>query len=867
MLRRFRFGRLGSLPIQPHAALSRLFQLRNAPLTSLRALPREPPRACPSDAPPRHFTVVAGRRNHGGGAMKQRPKDWRPQSTPFHARNRSPRRNDRTVPLGPRGGNGGDGGDGSAESAGRMQRDVADLGADWRLGPGEAVGRVMSAQANFVRVIVTRYGVEGEREGIEAGEERRHEAQRSSKWGSRGGQRETPRGTAEQQVGEQRQQAEGAEGREGKEGMERREGREEEREGVELLCVVRALLKKLRRRVLVGDVVRLGGIDWAARQAVVQDVALPRASEILDPPVANADHLLLLFSLAQPPPEPSNVSRFLVAAEATGVAVSLVFNKADLVDEQCRRAAAGGSVGLLDAVREWQKRAAEWGYLMLTCSVERRIGIRHLAGPGGLLAGRTTVIAGPSGVGKSSLINAVLGEAYNRDAYKGEVCDADGLKEGGEGEGGEAKFEELRVGEIRSRLAASPTPCAFADCRHISEPGCAVDSGWERYRHYVMLMDEIRAREAAEIRAVGTKREGDVASSPQVSVSCQVPTSAPVAASCSCRSLAHPTVLWHHRMGHPSLPRLRAMSSQRLVLGLPRVLPSLPPSLAPPCGPCVEGRLRAAPHSSSLRPATEPFETLHLDVWGPAPRLGPERERYFLVVVDDFSRYTTVFPLAKKSEVTSTLIRWLLTTEDTRGRRVSCLHSDRGGEFRSGILAGFCREQGIRQSWTLPESPQQNGVAERRIGLVMEIARTSLTHACAPHFLWPYAVRYAAHQLNLWPRVSRPEVSPTSLWTGSPGVASRFRVWGCLALVRDTSADKLSPRAVPCVFLGFPEDSSDFTFYHPPSHRFFDSRDVRFEESTPYYVTYPSRGYSSSFGSLSGTASLPTVLLAACRRC
>ncbi|CAI5988857.1 unnamed protein product [Closterium sp. NIES-65] len=209
-----------------------------------------------------------------------------------------------------------------------------------------------------------------------------------------------------------------------------------------------------------------------------------------------------------------------------------------------------------------------------------------------------------------------------------------------------------------------------------------------------------------------------VASSPQVSVSCQVPTSAPVAASCSCRSLAHPTVLWHHRMGHPSLPRLPAMSSQRLVLGLPRVLPSLPPSLAPPCGPCVEGRLRAAPHSSSLRPATEPFETLHLDVWGPAPRLGPERERYFLVVVDDFSRYTTVFPLAKKSEVTSTLIRWFLTTEDTRGRRVSCLHSDRGGEFRSGILAGFCREQGIRQSWTLPESPQQNGVAERRIGLV-----------------------------------------------------------------------------------------------------------------------------------------------------
>ncbi|CAI7843626.1 unnamed protein product, partial [Closterium sp. NIES-53] len=111
--------------------------------------------------------------------------------------------------------------------------------------------------------------------------------------------------------------------------------------------------------------------------------------------------------------------------------------------------------------------------------------------------------------------------------------------------------------------------------------------------------------------------------------------------------------------------------------GLPCVLPSLPPSLAPPCGPCVEGRLRATPHSSSLRPASEPFETLHLDVWGPASCPGPEKESFCLVIVDDYSRYTTVFPLAKKSDVTSTLIQWFLTTADTRGRRVSCLHSDR----------------------------------------------------------------------------------------------------------------------------------------------------------------------------------------------
>ncbi|CAI7882377.1 unnamed protein product [Closterium sp. NIES-53] len=311
-----------------------------------------------------------------------------------------------------------------------------------------------------------------------------------------------------------------------------------------------------------------------------------------------------------------------------------------------------------------------------------------------------------------------------------------------------------------------------------------------------------------------------VASSAQVVASPQIPVSSPVAvsgqvlessqvaASCSCQSLAHLTVLWHHRLGHLSLPRLRSMASHILVLGLPCVFPSLPPSLAPPCTPCIAGLLRATPHSSSLFPATAPFQNLHLDVWGPAPTLGPERERYFLVVVDNYSRYTTVFPLAKKSEVTSTLIRWLLATEGTRGSR----------------------------------SPQQNGVAEHRIGLVMDIARTSMILARAPHFLWPYALRYATHQLNLQPRVSRPEVSPTSLWPGSPGVGSAFHVWGCLALVRDTPAEKLSARAIPCLFFGFPVGSPDYSFYHPPLHQFLDSRDVRFDELVSYYTQYPCRG-------------------------
>ncbi|CAI7774982.1 unnamed protein product [Closterium sp. NIES-54] len=342
-----------------------------------------------------------------------------------------------------------------------------------------------------------------------------------------------------------------------------------------------------------------------------------------------------------------------------------------------------------------------------------------------------------------------------------------------------------------------------------------------------------------------------VPSSGQVAASSQVfagaSGSGPESAPCSCRLLSHQTLLWHHRLGHPSLPRLRGMASRVLVSGLPRSLPPLPPGPAPTCVPCVEGRQRAAPHSSEFPPTEAPLQTLHMDVCGPARVRGQGHERYFLLVVDDDSRYTTVFPLRSKGEVTEVLIDWIraarLRLRESFGSDfpVLRLHSDRGGEFSSARLGAFCRAQGIHQTFTLPASPQQNGIAERRIGMVMDVARTSMIHAAAPHFLWLFAVQYAAHQLNLQPRVSLPETSPTLLWTGRVGDSSAFRVWGSRAFVRNLSADKLSPRATPCVFLGFLPDAPGWQFYHPTSHRVLSSQDVTFDESVPYYRLFPYR--------------------------
>ncbi|CAI7875304.1 unnamed protein product [Closterium sp. NIES-53] len=277
-----------------------------------------------------------------------------------------------------------------------------------------------------------------------------------------------------------------------------------------------------------------------------------------------------------------------------------------------------------------------------------------------------------------------------------------------------------------------------------------------------------------------------------VAVSAQVSASGQVATSCSCRLLSHQTLLWHHRLGHPSLPHLHGMHSQFLVSGLPRSLPPLPPSPAPPCLPCVEGRQRTAPHSSLIPPKTAPLQTLHMDV---------------------------------KGEVVDVLIPWIRTVRLQLRERfgtdlpVLRLHSDRGGEFSS----DFCRGEGIPQSFTLPASPQQNGIFENRIGLVMEVARTSMIHVAAPHFRWPFAVRYAAHQLNLWPRVSLPETSPTLHWTGKVGDASVFR------------------------------------FYHPTSRCVLPSHDVTFDESVPFYPVGSGAAPGAAYGGAASGGAEPGV--------
>ncbi|CAI7773864.1 unnamed protein product [Closterium sp. NIES-54] len=175
---------------------------------------------------------------------------------------------------------------------------------------------------------------------------------------------------------------------------------------------------------------------------------------------------------------------------------------------------------------------------------------------------------------------------------------------------------------------------------------------------------------------------------------------------------APPSLLSLHlyRSDKLSPPGAQSFPVPSLFSRVRRSMPPLPPSPAPPCLPCVKGRQCAAPHSSSFPPTTAPLQTLHMDMWGPARVNGQGRECYFLLVVDDYTHYTTVFPLRSKGEVSDDLIPWIRAVRLQLCERfgqvlpVLRLHSDRGGEFSSDLLREFFRGECILQSLTLVAS-------------------------------------------------------------------------------------------------------------------------------------------------------------------
>jgi ribosome biogenesis GTPase len=208
------------------------------------------------------------------------------------------------------------------------------------------------------------------------------------------------------------------------------------------------------------------------------------------PPVANADQILLVFALAEPDLDPHQLTRFLVKAELTGLEVCLCLNKRDLVDAEQQAA--------------WTARLAAWGYPPVMISVQEDEAFPALTTA---LQDRMTVVSGPSGVGKSSLINCLIPEVDLR------VSAVSGKLGRGRHTTRHVELFELPEGglladtpgfnqpdlvcapealgdcfpEIRDRL--EQVQCQFTDCLHRGEPGCAITPDWERYPAYLELLE------------------------------------------------------------------------------------------------------------------------------------------------------------------------------------------------------------------------------------------------------------------------------------------------------------------------------------------------------------------------------------------
>lgn len=261
-----------------------------------------------------------------------------------------------------------------------------------------------------------------------------------------------------------------------------------------LLCTRRARLKKIGQQVMVGDFVQVEEPDWGGDRGAIAAVK-QRHTQLDRPPIANADQILLVFALAEPDLDPHQLTRFLVKAELTGLEVCLCLNKRDL----------------LDAARQadWEQRLRAWGYTPVMISVWHDASLAELTTA---LQDRITVVSGPSGVGKSSLINQLIpavdlrvnavsgklgrGRHTTRHVelfhlpHGGLLADTPGFNQPDIA----CPPEELGrcFPEIRDRLQS--TQCQFTDCLHRGEPGCAIPTDWERYPDYIELLEDCIAQ-------------------------------------------------------------------------------------------------------------------------------------------------------------------------------------------------------------------------------------------------------------------------------------------------------------------------------------------------------------------------------------
>ena len=292
------------------------------------------------------------------------------------------------------------------------------------------------------------------------------------------------------------------------------------------------------------------------------------------------------------------------------------------------------------------------------------------------------------------------------------------------------------------------------------------------------------------------------------------------------------TKVWHCRLGHVSERGLLELEKQGLfgsdkITGLDL------------CEDCVKGKATRVKFSKGVHVTKEKLDYVHSDLWGPSRTSSHGGSRFFMSVIDDYSRRVWVYILKYKSEALDRFKQWHTLLENQTGRKLKKLRTDNGLEYFSSEFDDYCKSVGVARHHTIIGTPQQNGLAERMNRTILERVRCMLSYSGLPKPFWAEAVVTACYLINRCPSSAIGFKTPMEMWSGSPANYQNLKIFGCTAFAH-VKQGKLDPRAIKCVFIGYPEGVKGYKLWciEKGQHRSITSRDVTFNEKEfPYKIS------------------------------
>ncbi|CAI5799470.1 Retrovirus-related Pol polyprotein from transposon TNT 1-94 [Podarcis lilfordi] len=260
--------------------------------------------------------------------------------------------------------------------------------------------------------------------------------------------------------------------------------------------------------------------------------------------------------------------------------------------------------------------------------------------------------------------------------------------------------------------------------------------------------------------------------------------------------------LWHRRLGHRDTNVILDLQKRDLVRGLQVKQSNKAPAK---CISCItEKAVKPSFPRCAEQRSNKVLDIVHTDICGPmnVPSLG--KNRYILIFLDDFSRFCVVYFLKEKSETVDKLQEYIAMVKNKFQRAPAVLMSDNGGEYCSNEMQALLAKEGIAHVTTIPYTPQQNAIAERKFRSIMDMTRCMLKDACLPQKLWAEGVYTSVYLQNRLPPKGA-ERTPFELWHGKAPNLSHIRVFGspCYFHVPKEHRHKLDSRAKAGILVGY----------------------------------------------------------------